>query len=90
MNTATNRFDELLPFYVNGTLAEADREWVEAQLREHPQAAAELDSCRTLQARIRADVPTLHHDRPPSQDVTRITELIAADEIERACAMKVN
>ena len=51
MNT---RFDELLPFYVNGTLAEADREWVDAYLREHAQAAAELDGCRTLQTRIRA------------------------------------
>jgi hypothetical protein len=56
MNT---RFDELLPFYVNGTLAEADREWVDAYLREHAQAATELDGCRTLQTRIRADVPAV-------------------------------
>jgi hypothetical protein len=56
MNT---RFDELLPFYVNGTLAEADREWVDAYLREHAQAAAELDGCRTLQTRICADVPAV-------------------------------
>jgi hypothetical protein len=53
------RFDELLPFYVNGTLAEADREWVDAYLREHEQAATELDGCRTLQTRIRADVPAV-------------------------------
>lgn len=56
MNT---RFDELLPLYVNGTLAEADREWVDAYLREHAQAAAELDGCRTLQTRVRADVPAV-------------------------------
>jgi histidine ammonia-lyase len=43
-----------------------------------------------VHARIRADVPTLHHDRPPSQDVITITELIARGEIERACVMKVN
>jgi histidine ammonia-lyase len=43
-----------------------------------------------VHARIRADVPTLHNDRPPSHDVARITELIAAAEVERACAMKVN
>jgi histidine ammonia-lyase len=40
--------------------------------------------------RIRARVPTLVRDRPPSHDVASITELIVAGEIERACAMKVN
>jgi len=40
--------------------------------------------------RIRARVPTLEDDRPPSHDVASITELIVAGEIERACAMKVN
>jgi histidine ammonia-lyase len=39
---------------------------------------------------IRARVPTLDRDRPPSPDVASITELIVAGEIERACAMKVN
>ena len=39
---------------------------------------------------IRARVPTLEDDRPPSHDVASITELIVAGEIERACAMKVN
>ncbi|HEY6361009.1 MAG TPA: histidine ammonia-lyase [Vicinamibacterales bacterium] len=40
--------------------------------------------------RVRARVPTLEHDRPPSRDVAEITELIVAGHIERACAMKVN
>ena len=40
--------------------------------------------------RIRARVPALDRDRPPSHDVASITELIVAGEIERACAMKVN
>ena len=43
-----------------------------------------------VQQRVRARVPTLEHDRPPSRDVDVITELIVAGEIERACAMKVN
>jgi hypothetical protein len=55
----SHRFEELLPFYVNGTLAQADREWVDGYLREHPQAAAELEGVRTLQSRIRADVPAV-------------------------------
>jgi histidine ammonia-lyase len=40
--------------------------------------------------RIRARVPTLESDRPPSPDVASITDLVVAGEIERACAMKVN
>jgi histidine ammonia-lyase len=40
--------------------------------------------------RIRARVPTLDRDRPPSHDVASITELIVEGEIERACGMKVN
>jgi histidine ammonia-lyase len=39
---------------------------------------------------VRERVPTLERDRPLSLDVNVITELIAAGEIERACAMKVN
>jgi histidine ammonia-lyase len=39
---------------------------------------------------VRARVATLEHDRPPSPDILTITELIAAGEVERACAMKVN
>src|SRR5687768_8001338 len=47
-----SRFDELLPFYVNGSLPPADREWVDAYLREHPRAVGELDWYRTLQTRL--------------------------------------
>jgi histidine ammonia-lyase len=40
--------------------------------------------------RVRARVPTLEHDRPPSPDIAVITELIVGGEVERACALKVN
>jgi hypothetical protein len=73
MNTTTaNRFDELLPFYVNGTLPEADRQWVDAYLRDHPQAARELDSCRTLQQRLRADVPAVSSEVGLERALARI------------------
>jgi histidine ammonia-lyase len=39
---------------------------------------------------VRRRVPALEHDRPPSRDLATMAELIAAGEIERACAMKVN
>jgi histidine ammonia-lyase len=39
---------------------------------------------------IRTRVPALEHDRPPSRDLALITEMIASDDLERACAMEVN
>ena len=39
---------------------------------------------------VRAHVPTLDADRPPSHDIVAIARLIDTGEIDRACAMKVN
>jgi histidine ammonia-lyase len=39
---------------------------------------------------IRARVPTIDADRSTSDDLARITEMIASGEVERACAVKVN
>jgi histidine ammonia-lyase len=39
---------------------------------------------------IRARVPVLGHDRPPSRDLDTITHLIASGDLERACALNVN
>ncbi len=38
---------------------------------------------------IRARVPTLERDRPPSHDISQITSMIEAGDLERACALKV-
>jgi histidine ammonia-lyase len=38
---------------------------------------------------IRARVPTLERDRPPSPDIAQITAMIAAGDLERATALKV-
>jgi histidine ammonia-lyase len=43
-----------------------------------------------VHACVRAAVPTLDADRPPSRDIAAIAALIARGEIDRACAMKVN
>lgn len=51
------RFSDLLPWYVNGTLNDEDRAWVERYLREHPAARAELDWYRSLKAKIQDSVP---------------------------------
>jgi histidine ammonia-lyase len=39
---------------------------------------------------IRARVPALERDRPPSPDIAQITAMIEAGDLERACARKVN
>jgi len=54
-----SKFDELLPFYVNETLDDAEREWVDAYLREHPKSAAELQWYRTLQDTMQRDAPAV-------------------------------
>lgn len=51
-----SRFDELLPFYVNGTLGDDDRLFVERWLREHPDADVELRWARSLQQQLHEDV----------------------------------
>jgi hypothetical protein len=71
------RFDELLPWYVNGSLGPDDRAVVEQYLAEHPQAHAELDWYRSLQQRLQDAAPAvpetigldrvlarIGHDRP--------------------------
>jgi len=55
------RFEELLPWYVNGTLGEADRAWFEQHLAEHPEAREELAWHQALQAQVRQDVPAVAH-----------------------------
>jgi anti-sigma factor RsiW len=54
-----NRFDELLPFYVNDTLDASDRAWVDDYLREHPKSAAELQWYRSLQDTMKRDAPAV-------------------------------
>ena len=58
-----SRFDELLPFYVNGTLGADDRAWIETYLREHPPAANELHWLRSVQTM------TLEEAVPASSEV---------------------
>jgi len=53
------KFDELLPFYVNDTLDDAERDWVDAYLREHPKSAGELQWYRTLQETMQRDAPAV-------------------------------
>ena len=48
-----DRFRELLPWHVNGTLGRDEREWVEQYLVTHPELRAELSWYESLQNRMR-------------------------------------
>jgi histidine ammonia-lyase len=43
-----------------------------------------------VHARVRKEAATLVDDRPLSRDIATIAALIASNELDRACAMKVN
>lgn len=51
------RFAELAPWYVNGSLSAADRTWVDNYLADHPEARAELAWFKSLQTRIKESLP---------------------------------
>ena len=70
------RFQELLPFYVNGTLQGEEREWMERQLAEHADARVELDACRALQARVAHSLPEV----PDTIGLDRVMGRIRADQ----------
>lgn len=80
------KFDELLPFYVNGTLSEADRAFVEAYLREHPQATAELRWYESLQQRLHEDTPAVSSEIGMERALKRIRTEGPAPQASRKVA----
>ena len=82
-----SRFDELLPFYVNGSLSDTDRAWVDGYLREHPTAAAELRWAESLQTRLRDDAPAVSSEVGLERALRRIrSEGPAPQRARRAAA----
>lgn len=69
------RFRELLPWYVNGTLPEDDRLWVDDFLRQNPQARAELLWHESLSDEIRSDAPKV----PETIGLARALRMIDAE-----------
>lgn len=71
----SKRFEELLPWYVNGSLGAEDRAWVEAYLAQNPEARSELDWYRSLQARVQENTPPV----PATIGLARTMRLIQGD-----------
>ena len=51
------RFDEMLPWYVNGTLDADGRSWLEQTLEKHPELGDETKWMESLQKRMREAAP---------------------------------
>lgn len=70
------RFDELVAFYVNGTLGADDRAWFESYLKAHPEAASEIDWYRSLQRRIHDNAPAV----PATIGLAKAMTLVRGDQ----------
>ena len=54
MSQDLQRFRDLLPFFVNGTLNEADKAFVDAYLLQHPEAQTEVYFTQALRTAVKA------------------------------------
>ncbi len=69
------RFEELLPWYANGSLGAEDRAFVDAYLEQHPEARSELDWYFSLQKRVQENAPAV----PATIGLARAMRLIQGD-----------
>ena len=74
----SERLSELLPWYVNGSLNDEDRNWVQAQLRERPETALEAQWLSALQTQLRAAVPEVSDEIGLDRALARI-EVVKRD-----------
>lgn len=70
------RFEELLPWYVNGSISAEDRAFVERHLAEHPEARTELDWYRSLSSRMQDSAPAV----PATIGLAKVLTLIRGDQ----------
>lgn len=75
----TSDLQELLPFYVNGTLKGAERQSVEQALRDDPALQNELDYLKGLRAEVKAQ----DFGTPPGElGLKRLQRSIAAEKLK--------
>jgi hypothetical protein len=73
---SADRFNELMPWYVNGTISDEDRAWVDAHMSANPDAKAELAFYQSLQTRMRDNAPAV----PATIGLARTMQLIRGDQ----------
>lgn len=70
------RFEDLLPWFVNGTIGADDRAWFESYVEAHPAARAEVDWLRSTQKRMLDSAPAV----PATIGLARTMHLIRGDQ----------
>jgi len=76
MMTDRQRFEVLMPFYVNGTLSAADKAFVQAYLAKHDQAQASLGWTSNIQQAIK----DLTSEQPDEKRVSRFLDKVAGQQ----------
>jgi hypothetical protein len=66
------RFTELLPWYLNGTLSDSERHWVERYMQAHPNAQSEYEWLRTIKDDVQENSPTASDDKGLAETLARI------------------
>ena len=73
---SADRFSELLPWYVNGSISTEDRAWVDAYMKTNPDARSELAFYQSLQTRMRQNAPAV----PATIGLDKAMRLIRGDQ----------
>lgn len=76
---ARRRFQELLPWHVNGTLESSERAWVEHYLRDHPDAQSELRWTEGLQAKVQETASAAASEVAPEAGFDRLMIRVHAE-----------
>lgn len=77
MTADRERFEHLVPFYVNGTLSGADKAFVDAYLDKHEHARQSL----TWTTNVQQTIQTLADPQPDDQRLARFLEKAAATSV---------
>lgn len=72
---SVERFEELLPWYVNGTIGAEDRIWFARYLQEHPEANDQLRWETSLRSQLKQDVPQMSEEFGLDKMMARIQAL---------------
>jgi hypothetical protein len=81
---AWHRFEELVPWYINGTIAPEDRRWVDEFVLSHRAAATFLKWENALQTRLREAAPSF----APAAGFERLRARIRAERAPVHAALK--
>ena len=68
----SERFQDLLPWYVNGRIGAEDRAWMDAQLAQQPQLQAQLQWHQNLRTELHAQAGALQDDLGLEKALARI------------------